>query len=125
LRKEEGSGWRLVEDSSRGEFSILIGSEFCSVEITNDEWLSMVPLLFDLIDQHKEYQNQLLAEESINLEMERENWWASLDGGKDSWSLKLIFNGNRSQIRSFEMYWPIQTAQTFVLAVRKMWDSYQ
>ncbi len=123
--EEEGTGWRLAKDSLRGEFPVLIGGNFWSTELTENEWNSLMLLLIDLIKQHDQYKNQLMKEELITLEIEREPWWACIDGGRESWSLKLILSGDRRNRRGIEMYWPIPEAQAFVSAMRTMWDSSQ
>ncbi len=121
----EGPGWRLVRDSSRKDFPYLIGGDGWSVEISETEWKELIPLIFDLIGQHKNLQDQLMPEEKISLEIERKAYWAHLDGNKDLWSLKIIIDGKEQNNRSLEVYWPIPNAQLITSAMRTMWDSRQ
>ena len=122
--KYEGQGWRLAMDPSKGEFCFLLGGDSWAIEITSKEWNNLVPLVIDLTNQHNEYKKYMVSEESIIFELERYQWWGCLNGDKDFWSLKLILNGNEINNRGIEMYWPIQSAQDFVLAMRNMWDSF-
>ena len=45
---QEGPGWRLARDPSRGEFSILVGGEGWAFELTEPEWNDLVALLSTL-----------------------------------------------------------------------------
>ena len=61
--QSEGPGWRLARDLSRKDFPVLIGGEGWAIELTEQEWTSLVPLINDLTDQHQQLENQLMAEE--------------------------------------------------------------
>ena len=121
---EEGEGWRLAVDFSREVFIALIGGDYWAIELTESEWNSLVPLVSDLVEQHKKLQAQMMPEEDINLEIEREQWWGSLDGDSSCWSLRLIFDGQGNR-RSFEIFWPTPAAQEVSKAMRNVWDSLQ
>ena len=54
--------------------------------------------------------NELMDEESISLELEQLPWYIELEGKKNEWSLRFVFE-SQDQTRSFEMYWPIPIAQ--------------
>ncbi|WP_320666985.1 DUF1818 family protein [Prochlorococcus sp. MIT 1307] len=123
--QHEGSGWRVARDSSRSSFPVLIGGDGWALELTEEEWTSLIPLLEDLIEQHKKLENQLIPEESISLEIERKPWWACLDGDRDSWSLQLILGDHGTSIRGFEVYWPIPAAQSITSAMRSIHESSQ
>ncbi len=118
--QHEGLGWRLASDSSRQPFSYLIGGENWAVELSEKEWNSLSLVICELTDQHKLLQSQLMPEESISVELERLPWWASIDGFKDKWSLKLILLGDGDSDRSMEMYWPIPIGQVVTSLIRKM-----
>ena len=122
---KEGPGWRLAMDPSRKRFPVLIGGESWAIELTDQEWESLVPLLLDLINQHQLLENQLMPQEAITLEIEREPWWACIDGNRYSWSLKLILQGDGEHLRSAEAFWPIPAAQDIAEAMRTIWDSTQ
>ena len=92
--EEEGPGWRLARDPSRGRFPVMIAGESWAIELTEDEWNSLIPLIKDLIDQHQQLENQLMPEEGLELELERQGWWCCLEGDRNSWTLKLILQSN-------------------------------
>ena len=75
---QEGPGWRLARDPSRGEFSILVGGEGWAFELTETEWKDFVGLLSTLESQHCALKDQLMAEEAIELELDRGVWWGCL-----------------------------------------------
>jgi len=66
--------------------------------------------------------NELMDEESITLELEQLPWYVQLDGKKNEWSLRFVFE-SQDQTRSFEMYWPIPIAQNLFYEIKKMWES--
>ncbi len=121
----EGSGWRLQRDPSRFKFSFLLGGEDWNIELSEDEWDCLCKVVFKLLDQFQELKDQLMIEEQISLEMEKDQWWASIDGNKENWCLRLIFTGDGNFHRSFELGWPVKTAQAVTSAMRIMWDSLQ
>ena len=121
--QEEGPGWRLASDSSRTDFPVLMGGDGWAIELTQQEWDSLIPIIAELIKQHKQLENQLMPEEAICLEIERQPWWGCLDGDRNSWSLRLVFEEKSKHMRGFEAYWPIPAAQSITNAMRYMWDS--
>jgi len=120
--QHEGPGWRLARDTSRKTFPVIIGGDGWAFELAEHEWTSLVPLINDLMEQHKQLENQLMKEEKICLEIERQPWWGCLDGDRDSWSLRIILESNGDSLRGFEGYWPIPAAQAITFAMRKVWD---
>ena len=63
-----------------------------------------------------------MDEESITLELEQLPWYIELEGKKNEWSLRFVFE-SQDQTRSFEMYWPIPIAQKLFHETKKMWES--
>ena len=122
MLEEEGAGWRLARDSSKGHYPFVIGGDKWAVEITQSEWVSLGRIIFDLIKEHKKLKNQLLPDESICLELDRSPWWGCLDGDKNSWSLQLILDGEVEETRSFEVFWPKPAAMNIAKAMRKLWN---
>ena len=61
-----------------------------------------------------EINDELMEEEFINLEIEQLPWYAELEGKKNGWNLRLIFESSE-QTRSFEMYWPIPIAENYFM----------
>ena len=121
--KEEGPGWRIIRDSSRNNFSTLIGGESWAIELNQAEWEVLVKVVIDLSDQYKGVKDQLMGDEDITLELERTPWLAILKGDQFGWNLKLILNTTDSLNRGAEVFWP-RNVTTFVTnAMRTMWDS--
>ena len=87
-----------------------------------EEWNTLCKALFQLIDQHEQLKNQLMKEESICLEIERQPWWGCLDGDRDSWSLQIVLESNGESLRGFEAFWPVPAAQAITDAMRTVWD---
>ncbi len=123
--QQEGPGWRLARDPSKQPFPVLIGGDEWAIELTEVEWEVFYTLLRDLSDQHKELEDKLMPEEKLSIELERDPWWANLDGDRKVWDLKVILYGDNGKRRGVEAYWPIPAAQAIVFAVRTMWDSSQ
>ena len=114
--------WRLVKDIKKGKFCFLIGANNWAIELQKHEFESLYKLLIKLNNQFSEIKNHLMEEEFINLEIEQLPWYAELEGKKYAWNLRLIFESSE-QTRSFEMYWPIPTAETLFYEIKKMWES--
>ena len=114
--------WRLNKDFKKGKFCYLIGANNWAVELQENEFELLYKILIKLNDQLLDIKNELLDEESINLEIEQLPWYAELDGKKNEWSLRLVFE-SREQTRSFEMYWPIPIAQNLFYEIKNMWES--
>ena len=121
--KKEGQGWRIIRDSSRTNFSTLIGGESWAIELNQHEWDTLVKAVNNLSDQYQDIKVQLMEDEDITLEMESNPWLAILKGDKHGWNLKLILNSSDSLIRGAEVYWPSNVTCQLVNAMRTMWDS--
>ncbi len=121
--KKEGPGWRIIRDSSRDNFSTLIGGENWAIELNQSEWEDLVSVVMDLSAQYKNIKDQLMGDEDITLELERSPWLAILKGDKNGWNLKLILNGSFSLNRGAEVFWPRNVAKRVANAMRIMWDS--
>ncbi len=114
--------WRLLRDFKKGKFCFLIGVDNWSIELQKSEFHSLNILLKRLNEQILGLKNELMDEESINLELEQLPWYIELEGKKDEWSLRFVFE-SQDQTRSFEMYWPIPIAQNLTYEINKMWES--
>ncbi|WP_114994627.1 DUF1818 family protein [Synechococcus sp. UW179A] len=121
--QEEGSGWRLSRDPSRPPFSVLIGGEDWALELKECEACELVSLISDLTDQHRAICAQLMAEESITVELERGSWWVCLEGDRSRWSIRAICSGDGDLARGFEVCWPDPAAQAIAEAMRTLWDN--
>ena len=114
--------WKLLKDFKKGKFCFLIGVDNWSIELQKSEFHSLYLSLLKINNQLQDIKNELMEEESISLELEQLPWFIELNGKKDKWSLRFIFE-SQDQTRSFEMYWPIQIAQNLLYEIKKMWES--
>ena len=121
--KKEGPGWRIIRDSSRDNFSTLIGGENWAIELNKFEWENLVKLVIDLSDQYKSVREQLMGDEDITLELERSPWLAILKGDQNGWNLRLILSASGLLNRGAEVYWPRNVTNHVTNAMRIMWDS--
>ena len=119
---EKENNWRLTKDLKRGKYCFLIGVNNWAIELQESEFSSLYFLLVRLNDQLIEIKDNLLDEELITLEIEQLPWYLKLEGKKNEWDLRLIFE-SQELTRSFEMYWPIPIAQTLFNEIKKMWES--
>jgi len=119
---EDKKRWRLLRDFKKGKFCFLIGIDNWSIELQKSEFESLYFLLLKINAQLLGIKNELMAEESITLVLEQLPWFIELEGKKNEWSLRFVFE-SQDQTRSFEMYWPIQIAQNLFYEIKKMWES--
>ena len=114
--------WRLLRDFNKGKFCFLISVDNWSIELQKSEFSSLYFLLLRINEQLLGIKDQLMDEESITLELEQLPWYIELQGKKNEWSLRLVFE-SQDQTRSFEMYWPIPIAQNLFYEIKNMWES--
>ena len=118
----EEKNFRLVKDTRRGKYCFLISLNGWAVELQKSEFNSLYHVLVKINNQISELSDQLMEEELINLEIERLPWYVELEGKKNDWSLRLVFE-SQEKTRSFEMYWPIPIAKNLFYEIKKMWES--
>ena len=114
--------WRLLRDLKKGKFCFLISVENWAIELQKCEFDSLYFLLIKINEQLLDIKNELMDEESITLELEKLPWYIQLEGKKNEWSLRFVFE-SQDQTRSFEMYWPIPIAQNLFYEIKNMWES--
>ena len=114
--------WKVLKDFKRGKFCFLIGVDNWSIELQRSEFNSLYLSLLKINEQLLVIKNELMDEELITLELEQLPWYIELEGKKNEWSLRLVFE-SQDQTRSFEMYWPIPIAQNLFYEIKKMWES--
>ena len=114
--------WRLLKDFKKGKFCFLIGVDNWSIELQKSEFDSLYLLLLKINSELLGIKNELMDEESITLELEKLPWFIELEGKKNEWSLRFVFE-SQDQTRSFEMYWPIPIAQNLFYEIKNMWES--
>ena len=120
LKKQ--SRWRLLKDLKKGKFCFLISVDNWSIELQKSEFHSLYLLLVKINEELLGIKNKLMDEESISLELEQLPWYIQLEGKKNEWSLRFVFE-SQDQTRSFEMYWPIPIAQNLFYEIKNMWES--
>ena len=94
--------WRLLKDSKKGKFCFLISVDNWSIELQKSEFHSLYLLLLRINKELLGIKNELMDEESISLELEQLPWYIELEGKKNEWSLRFVFE-SQDQTRSFEM----------------------
>ena len=94
--------WRLLRDFKKGKFCFLIGVDNWSIELQKGEFYSLYLLLVKINQQLLVIKDELMDEESINLELEQLPWYIELEGKKNEWSLRFVFE-SQEQTRSFEI----------------------
>ena len=119
---KEPKKWRLLRDFKKGKYCFLIGVDNWSIELQKSEFESLYFLLLKINAQLLGIKNELMAEESITLVLEQLPWFIELEGKKNEWSLRFVFE-SQDQTRSFEMYWPIPIAQNLFYEIKNMWES--
>ena len=119
---ENKKRWRLCRDYKKGKFCFLIGVDNWSIELQKSEFYSLYFLLLRINKQLSDIKEELMDEEFITLELEQLPWFIELEGKKNEWSLRFVFE-SKDQTRSFEMYWPIPIAQNLFFEIKKMWES--
>ena len=118
----EEKKWGIRKEVDRGKFCFLIIVDKWSIELQKEEFISLHKLLIKIEKELSSIKNNLLDEELINLEIEQLPWYAELDGQKNEWSLRLVFESQEAT-RSFEMYWPIPIAKKLLYEIKKVWES--
>jgi len=119
---KDQKNWRLLKDFKKGKFCFLIGVDIWSIELQKSEFNSLYLILSKIYEQLLVIHDQLMDEESITLELEKLPWYIQLEGKKNEWSLRFVFE-SQDQNRSFEMYWPIPIAQNLFYEIKNMWES--
>ena len=114
--------WRLLRDFKKGKFCFLIGVDNWSIELQKSEFYSLYLLLLRVNEQFLGIKKELMDEEFITIELEKSPWFIELEGRKNEWSLRFVFE-SQDQTRSFEMYWPIPIAQNLFYEIKNMWES--
>ena len=100
----------------------MISVDNWSIELQKSEFYSLYLLLLKINAQLLVLKDELMDEEFISLELEQLPWFIQLEGKKNEWSLRFVFE-SQYQTRSFEMYWPIPIAQNLFYEIKKMWES--
>ena len=119
---EDKKRWRLSKDLKKEKFCFLIGVNNWAIELQESEFSSLYDSLMRIHKQLLDIKNELMEEEFITLEIEQLPWFIELEGKKNQWNLRLVFE-SQEETRSFEMYWPIPIAETLFYEIKNMWES--
>ena len=119
---KDQKNWRLLRDFKKEKYCFLIGVDRWSIELQKSEFDSLYFSLMKINSQLNSLEKELMDEESITLVLEQLPWFIELEGKKNEWSLRFVFE-SQDQTRSFEMYWPIPIAQNLFYEIKNMWES--
>ena len=122
MPEPEEKNFKVSKDSKKGKYCFLIRVNNWAIEFQKSEFALLYGLLLRINKQVDEISDQLMEEELINLEIEQLPWYIELEGNKNDWSLRLVFE-SQEKTRSFEMYWPIPIAKNLFYEIKKMWES--
>jgi hypothetical protein len=117
--QREGEGWRLAWDAGRRPFSVLIGGDGWAAELSLSEAESLRDGLCLLAAQHADLVDQLMAEEAISLELERQPWWIGLEGDRAGWALRVVLTPGPGQ-RAVEGCWSMAASRPFMAALQQL-----
>ena len=93
LRK--GQGYRVGWNPQAEEYPALVGSDEWAIELTKLEFQEFYYLLCQLTDTMNQIETELMDEERIAIEAERDLIWMEVEGYPHSYSLRLILNTGR------------------------------
>ena len=117
--QREGKGWRLAWDGSRQPFPVLMGGDGWAAELTQAEAEALRDAVADLVAQHQSLVDQLMAEEAIELELERDPWWLAIEGDRSTWTLRVMLTPAAGQ-RALEGSWGVVAAAPFSQALQQL-----
>jgi hypothetical protein len=120
----EGEGWRLVVDPARHPYLALIGGSDWAVEFTREELEVFWRATRRLRLQHAALTDQLMAEESLELELELplsaaesgSSLWMALEGDRRLWSLRFVLTPGAGA-RAVEGAWSAAASGPFAAAL--------
>ena len=109
----------MAWDGSRQPFSVLIGGDGWAVELSDAEAAALREAVADLVAQHGALVDALMAEEAIELELERDPWWLAIEGDRNAWSLRVMLSPAPGQ-RAMEGSWSTAAAGPFSQALQQL-----
>ncbi|MDX2228630.1 MAG: DUF1818 family protein [Leptolyngbyaceae cyanobacterium bins.349] len=93
-----GQGWRVGWDAAALIYPALVGTEDWSLELTAAEWQDFVRLFSQLVEAMRAMQAELMAEETIAIEVESDLLWLEAEGYPHAYTLHLILlTGRRAE----------------------------
>jgi len=117
----QGEGWRLVIDPARHPFGVLIGGQDWAAELSSEELLVLGRAIGRLRAQHTALVDQLMAEESLELDLELSlglagSLWMALEGDRNAWCLRFVLTP-AAGVRAFEGSWTGAASAAFSAAL--------
>ncbi|MEB3332323.1 MAG: DUF1818 family protein [Synechococcaceae cyanobacterium] len=127
MQLQGDEGWRLTVDPSRQPFAVLVGGPDWAAELSLVEARGLRDSLLRLRQQHDSLRSQLMAEEALELELERPltaadgracgELWLGLEAADcQGWALRFVLTPQPGQ-RAVEGHWPPQAALAFAAAL--------
>lgn len=90
MQVEQGPGWRFGVDPARAPFAALVGGEGWAAELTLGELQALRDGALRLRAELQALAPQLMPEEQITLELERDALWLELEGQGGAWALRFV-----------------------------------
>lgn len=118
-RREAGSGWRLGYRPSQTTYPALLGAEDWAVELTAAELEDFCRLLGQLSATMASLVDRLMAEETIDCEVESDQLWMQASGYPQAYSLRLLLQ----QGRQVEGNWPPAAVAELLPAVQRVFPT--
>ena len=124
MEVSQGEGWRLVVDLARHPYIALIGGSDWAVELTRDELDILWRATGRLRLQHAALSDQLMAEESLELDLELQleaaepggSFWMALEGDHQHWRLRFVLSPGAGA-RAVEGGWSVAASAPFAAAL--------
>ena len=119
---QEGPGWRLIVEPLKQTFPVLIGGENWGAEWRLEEASVLKDAVGRLRAQLEALADQLMAEESIALELElplpEGSFWAELVGDRETWQLRFVLTPG-SDVRGLEGSWNAEASVALATALEQ------
>jgi hypothetical protein len=91
----QGPGWRIGWNPEAEVYQGLVGDDHWAVELTFNEFADLRRLSNQLVSSLQSIADELMDEETIELEAESEHIWVALEGSANRHSLRFILLGDR------------------------------
>jgi len=128
MEVREGSGWRLVVDTDRQPFGVLIGGGDAAAgtwaaELSLAEALALRRGVGTLVEQHRALVSTLMEEEAVELAMELAceggGLWLGLEGDRYRWWLRFVLTPASGQ-RGLEGSWGEEASVALAAALEAL-----
>jgi hypothetical protein len=116
---KRGEGWQVGWDGAEIDFQGLVGTDDWALELTEAELNDFGRLFAQLVATMEKMKAELMAEESIAIELESDLLWLEAEGYPDAYTLHLILlTGRRGEGRWAatvvpQLWQAVQTLQVF------------